>query len=56
MKSVTDQAAGSSEFPSFINCWNRMARGQHHEPITTAEEERIGGDDECAGLNFLEKR
>ena len=47
--SVAHQPPGYGKVSKLINPGHCMARGQRDELIAPAEEERIGGDKECAG-------
>src|SRR5580704_8417721 len=53
-RSVTDQAAGSGVLAPLIDRRNGMARCQRHELLAPAVEERIGADDEAAGVQLDE--
>src|SRR6266478_975364 len=53
-RSVADQAAGSRKFTRLIDRRKAMARRQLDELAASAEEERIGADDERAGLQLDE--
>src|SRR5260370_10838853 len=53
-RSIADQAAGSGEFSPLVRRRNGMARCQRYELLAPAVEERIGGDDERAGMQLDE--
>ena len=48
--SIGDQSTGSGEFAESVDRRNGMARRQRYELLALAVEERIGLDDEGAGL------
>src|SRR6516162_700820 len=47
--SVAHQAAGHGGLPKLVDRGHRMARCQGDQLVTPAEQERIGGDKQCAG-------
>ena len=55
-RSIADQAAGRGEFAPLIDRRNGMACRQRHELLAPAVEERIGADDERAGMQLDEGR
>ena len=50
--SVGDQRTCSGEFTPWVYCRNGIPHRQSHMLLAPAEEERIGGDDERAGMQM----